>query len=261
LLNFNRWNEKYKWVFNILKWIAEETKKMLSYDEEVNVEIDKIGEDDSWNEIYLTFTVTREEFNKLIDPFVQKSIKLTEETIKEVWINKNIIEKIVLVWWSTMIPYIKEQLENQIWIQVDTSVDPLTVVAKWAAIYAWTQLIEQEYYWDNQTGSKDVYKLTLNYETTTTEKEEIVTWQVEWLESWKTYYIQIQSESWYYSSNKIQLKDWKFVVEIKVEEWKSNHYWIYLIDETWNSLPLSQDNFVITHWLTVWSIPIPENIW
>lgn len=260
LLNFNRGNEKYKNIFNILKWLAENTKKMLTYDSEVNVEIDKIWEDDNGNEIYLNINVTRDEFEKLILPFINKSITLVKETIIEWWIEKKSIEKIVLVWWSTQSPIIKEKLEKELWIEVDSSVDPLTVVAKWWAVYASTQIIKDEFK-ENNKISLDSYNIKLNYESVSIEDEEMVSWFIDWLNENEEFYIQIQSDSWYYSSNRILIKNWKFIANLKLESWKPNNYWIYLFDNKWNTLELNNDNFTISHGLSVWSIPVPYNIW
>lgn len=260
LLNFTRGNEKYKNIFNILKWLAENTKKMLTYDLQVNVEIDKIWEDDNGNEIYLNINVTRDEFEKLILPFINKSISLVKETINEWWIEKKSIEKIVLVWWSTQSPIIKEKLEKELWIEVDSSVDPLTVVAKWWAVYASTQIIKDEFK-ENNKVSFDSYNIKLNYESVSIEDEEMVSWFIDWLNENEEFYIQIQSDNGYYSSNRILIKNWKFIANLKLESWKPNNYWIYLFDNKWNTLELNNDNFTISHGLSVWSIPIPYNIW
>jgi len=261
LLNFNRWNEKFKNIFNILKWLAENAKKMLSYDNEINIEIDKVWVDDNWEEIYLNIPLTVKEFEKIIKPFISKSIKLTKEAIKESWIDKSSIDKIVLVWWSTQSPFIKEQLEKEFWIKTDSSVNPLTVVADWAAIYSATQIIKDEFKENNNKVSINSYNIKLNYEPVTTDDEEIVSWNIEWINEKEELYVQIQSESWYYSSNKILVKNWKFLANIKIETWKPNNFWIYLFNDKWDTLELNNDNFSITHWLSVWSIPVPYNVW
>lgn len=232
---------------------------MLTYDNEVNVEIDKIWEDDNGNEIYLNITINRTEFEKLILPFINKSIHLVKETIKESWIEKSSIEKIVLVWWSTQSPIIKEKLEKELWIEVDSSVDPLTVVAKGGAVYASTQIIKDEFK-ENNKVSLDLYNIKLNYEAVSVEDEEMVSWIIEGLKEDQEYYIQIQSDNWFYSSNRILIKNWKFIVNVKLENGKPNNYWIYVFDGKWNTLDINNDNFTISHWLSVWSIPIPYNV-
>ncbi len=261
LLNFNRWNEKFKNVFNILKWLAENTKKMLSYDNEVNIEIDKVWEDDNGEEIYLNIAINIKEFENIIKPFVSKSISLTKDAINESWISKKSIEKIVLVWWSTQTPYIKEQLEKEFWITADSRVNPLTVVADWAAIYSSTQIIKAEHKENNNKVLLNSYNIKLNYEPVTIDDEEIVSWIIDWLNEEEEFFIQIQSEGGYYSSNKILIKNWKFLANIKIETWKPNNFWIYLFNNKWDTLELSNDSFTISHWMAVWSIPVPYNIW
>ncbi|MDD3120266.1 MAG: Hsp70 family protein [Candidatus Gracilibacteria bacterium] len=259
LLNFNRGNEKYKNIFNILKGLAENTKKMLTYDSEVNVEIDKIGEDDNGNEIYLNINVTRDEFEKLILPFINKSITLVKETIIEGGIEKKSIEKIVLVGGSTQSPIIKEKLEKELGIEVDSSVDPLTVVAKGGAVYASTQIIKDEFK-ENNKISLDSYNIKLNYESVSIEDEEMVSGFIDGLNENEEFYIQIQSDSGYYSSNRILIKNGKFIANLKLESGKPNNYWIYLFDNKGNTLELNNDNFTISHGLSVGSIPVPYNI-
>ncbi len=83
---------------------------------------------------------------------------------------------------------------------------------------------------------------------------------IDWLEENKEYYLQIQSESGYYSSNKVLIRNWKFITDVQVEAWKANLYWIYLFDSSWWVLELSTDSFSITHWLAVGAIPIPSSI-
>jgi molecular chaperone DnaK (HSP70) len=39
--------------------------------------------DDNDKEIYMNITLTRSEFEELINPFIKKSLLLVEETIKE----------------------------------------------------------------------------------------------------------------------------------------------------------------------------------
>lgn len=255
LLNFSRWNEKYRNSFNILKGFAENAKKMLTYDENINVEIDKIGDDDLGKPIYLDIPLSRKEFEEIISPFIKKSLSLVRETIKESGIQKDVIEKIVLVWWSTQTPYISQELKREFWIPVDSWVDPLTVVAHGASVYAQTQVISDEFKTSDKSAAS-AYKIALNYEAVTTDEEEMLTGTVSWTDE-EEMYVQIQSESWYFSSNKTLVRNGKFIVNLRIEEWKVNQYWIYLFDSRWNTVETNTDGFSITHWLSVGSIPIP----
>jgi molecular chaperone DnaK len=74
------------------------------------------------------------------------------------------------------------------------------------------------------------------------------------------YYIQIQSDSDFYTSSKIKLRNGKFFDTVAIEKAKTNAYWLYLFDDSGNTLPIFPDSFFITHGLTVGGAPIPHDI-
>jgi molecular chaperone DnaK len=262
LKNFNRGNKKYQSVFAKLKHLAEAAKIYLSQYERGLIEIDNIGKDDNGDEIYLSLDFLREEFEKLIKPMVDRTIELANETLKEAGIQNADVGKIILVGGPTQIPYIKERLENDLKIVVDASVDPLTVVARGACVFGISQKIPKELLVrKSKKVKKGTQSLTLNHETLTSETEETVSGIFEDLKGAdEEYYIQIQSDSDFYSSSKIKLKSGKFFDTVTLEPNKSNLYWIYLFDKDGNSVPVDPDSFTITHGLSVSGAPIPHSV-
>lgn len=141
--DFNRGNKKYGTDFAKLKGQAEKAKIYLSQQEETTIEIENI-KDDSGEEVYLNIPFTRKQFENLIKPFIDKTIELSKGTIKEAGINHSSIAKIILVGGPTVIPYVQKRLEADLKIEVDTSSDPLTVVARGACIYGISQKIPKD---------------------------------------------------------------------------------------------------------------------
>ncbi len=264
LTEFNRGNDKYRSVFAKLKYIAENAKIYLSQYDKTVIEVDGIGKDDSGEEIYLSLDFTRKEFEKLIKPMVDRTIELSREALKDSSIKSSSVGKIILVGGPTQIPYIKERLESDLKIDVDSSVDPLTVVARGACVFAMSQKIPKELQEKkNKKTTKGTMTLNLNYETLTAETEETISGIVEELkdsESEQAYYIQLQSDSGLYSGSKIKLKGGKFFETVTIEPNKPNIFWIYLFDDKGNSVPVDQDSLTITHGLSVSGAPMPHSI-
>lgn len=259
--SFNKLDkEKDKTIYNILKYVAESVKKDLTDRETSTIVIDhKLITDDKWKEIYLEIEFSRKEFEDLVSGLIDKSIKLCQNAIKESWFLNDNINKVILVWWPTQIPYVRRKIENELWIKVDASVDPLTAVAKWACIFGSSQIIPSEY---NERPKKErlwSVKVKLNYEPMVSDTDTTITWIVEDID-WGEYYIQIQSEDWKYSSSKIKLKNGKFFDTVLVSEWKSNVYFIYLSDSKWNIINTNPESFTITHWLSIAWTPISHSI-
>ena len=245
-----------------MKWIAESAKKQLTDDDTVNICIDWI-EDNDGNEVYVdNISLTRDRFERLISRKIDESIELCESAINESWLTGKDINKIILIWGPTQIPYIRRRIEEDLWIKVDSSMDPLTVVAKWACIFWDSQIIQKED--DEETKQKkanwDLVQVDLNYESVVSDTDTMVTWKVHGLDEDKDYYIQIQSEDWSYSSNKIKLKNWKFFDTVSVRPKQSNVYFLYLSDDEWNIIELDSDSFVITHWVSIAWTPLSRSI-
>lgn len=262
LNNFNRANTELSGVFAKLKYFAENAKIELSQNTTTSIEVDGIGEDANGKEIYLCFDFTRKDLEKLIKPFIDRTIELSKTAILEAGIKHTSISKIVLVGGPTQIPYIKSRLETDLKIPINTSVDPLTIVAEGACLFASGQKIPKDILGTETVAIKaGTQKLDLDYASLTSDTEEIVTGILSGLaDSTEEHYIQIQSDSGTYSGPKVKLKNGKFLDTVSVDANKLNQYWIYLFDKTGNSIPLSPDSFSITHGLSVSGMPLPHSI-
>lgn len=259
--DFTRSSKKYRSVFAKLKYYAETAKISLSQTDEITIEVEKIGDDDNGKEIYLTIPFTRKDFEKLVKPFVDKTIELSKETIKEAGVKQSSISRIVLVGGPTMIPYIKDRLEKDLKIEVDTSSDPLTVVARGACIYAVSQKIPKEFIESKKSSDSSIKTLRLNYESLTSETEETITGIVEELKDTEDeYFIQIQSEGGLFSGKKIKLKNGKFIETVNLDKNKTTLFWTYLFDAEGNPIKTEPEAFSITHGLSVSGAPIPHSI-
>lgn len=260
--NFNRGNEKYRRVFLKLKYIAEMSKIYLTQSEKTSIEIEGIGNDDSNKEIYSALEFSREELEKLIEPIVERTIAFAKDAIKDSKIPKESIEKIILVGGPTQIPYIKERLYREFNIQVDSSVDPLTVVARGACVFALSQKVPTEFQKSiTSSESNEKYKIKLHFESLTSETDESLSGIIEGIkDSNETYYVQIQSDDNQYNSDKIQLNKGKFYTSVQLQPNKENLFWIYLFNHENTSLPVSPDSFTINHGLSISGAPLPHSI-
>lgn len=260
LQDFEPSNQKFATTFTILKGIAEDVKIALTSSESTNVVIDNIGVDDDGRDIYLSFDYSRKDFNTLIKPIIDKTIAVANGVIERSRLAKKFISKIILVGGPTQIPYLRERVENDLGIKVDTSVDPLTTVARGACIYGLGCRVPDDILAKHhEPVSKKELQISLNYESMTSDEDEMVTGSIE-LPDDGEYYIKINSESGYYNSANIKIKNGKFFDTLAIEPNKTNKFWVYLLDQQGNNIPIFPDSFSITHGLTVQGAPIPHDI-
>lgn len=259
ITDFTASNPKYSSTFAKLKAIAETAKIELSSYNKTTIEIDEVGSDDDGREIYLSLDYTRQEFDDLIRPIVDKTIDITKDVIKRSKISKSAISKIVFVGGPTQIPYIRKRAGDDLGIQIDTSVDPLTTVARGACVYGLSERIPENITESTSRLDSNTVKLTINYDPMTSDDEEMITGTASLPDNGE-YSLKISSDSGFYTSNNIKIKNGKFFDTVAVEPSKTNTYWIYLVDKNGNSLPVSPESFTITQGLSVQGVPIPHDI-
>ncbi len=124
--------------FAVLKKIAEEVKKTLSREDAYELYREEVFEDDSGNQADVEIDLSRTAFEQMINPMVQKSIDITAQLIQDAGLRSSDIEKVLLVGGSTFVPLVQRQVET-LGIPIDRSMDPMTVVAYGAAVFASAQ--------------------------------------------------------------------------------------------------------------------------
>ena len=116
-----------------LKLKCEEMKKEFSSQQEGNIDIDALanGED-----FYIQ--ISKVIFEKMIDPLINKCIKILDKTINESGITREKIDEIVLVGGSSRITKVKEKIEEYFnkKIKISKAINADEAVAYGAGIYA-----------------------------------------------------------------------------------------------------------------------------
>lgn len=117
-------------------WQAcERAKRRLSTEETAQIAEEFIAEKNG-EPVHLTATVTREEFEELIEPFVARTIQSLDEALREAGLTIHQIDDLVLVGGSTRIPLVEERLREEFLREPSRAVDPDLAVALGAAVQA-----------------------------------------------------------------------------------------------------------------------------
>jgi molecular chaperone DnaK len=142
--DLRRGNPRRRGLINKLKLAAEAAKIRLSrYDTaDILVEFD----DGSGSTVEFEYELRRAELESLAEPFIVRSVNLCRKAMEERRLGPGDIGKAILVGGPTLSPYLRERLadpEHGLGIPLDFSQDPLTVVARGAAIFAGTQRLPE----------------------------------------------------------------------------------------------------------------------
>lgn len=257
--NFLRNNKVHQSKYARLKFLAERAKMELSQYETTTIEVDRIGDDDAGTPIYLSIDLSRREFEELMDPLMNRTIDLCKQTLKESGLTSSAVSKIILVGGPTQIPYIRRRLEADLKIAADSSVDPLTVVARGACIFAMGQRVPDDKKEEQRPLPAGTHALTLNFEALTAETEQTVTGIIDGLGTGE-HHLKIQSDNGHFVGPKVNLKNGKFFTSVTLEPNTSNLFWVYVFDANDNPVSVDPDSFTITHGLSIAGAPLPHSI-
>jgi len=131
-----RLSDKKRFLFEShMRFITESAKIQLSSAKTAQVYIDNILEDENGDIIEIDVTITREEFDAIARPFVERSIDLIGVLLKEVRYDITMIDSILLVGGTSCIPLVKQMLSEKFGIdKVKISEKPMLAIAEGAAI-------------------------------------------------------------------------------------------------------------------------------
>jgi molecular chaperone DnaK len=233
-----------------LKPFAEEAKIQLSFKDTYNI-LTNLGDlpfvDDNGEEPEIDITVTQNDMEKVAGPIFQKAIDITKELLKRNNLKGSDLEALILVGGPTYSPILRRMLRDQITDKVDTSVDPMTVVAKGAALFASTINVADEV--KEETRDKTKLQLEIKYEATTVELEEMVNIKVLKEKTVGTFpdkiFVDVVRSDGAWRSGKKQIGEKSSIVEVVLNEGQSNSFDINVYDEAGNRLECQPNQFTI----------------
>ena len=230
-----------------LKSFAEELKNELSFKNEFNLYKEEgAGTDDDGEDIEIDLTITQADLEKVLTPVFQKAVDISKKLLERNNLKGSSLNSLILVGGPTFSPIIRKMLEKQI-CKPDTSVDPMTVVSKGAALYASTVSISEEI--KEQTRDKSKIQIEIGHEASTVEMEEFVTLKILTDKTEgaipEKVFAEITRSDKAWSSGKVEINEIGEVIEIQLIEGKTNGFEVSLFDNKGNILESEPKEFTI----------------
>lgn len=235
---------------NAVKPFAEEAKIQLSF-KDTHYILSNLGdlpfEDDNGEEPEIDVTVTQKDMENVVAPIFQKAIDITKVLLRRNNLKGSDLGALILVGGPTFSPILRRMLKEQITENVDTSVDPMTVVAKGAALFASTITVSDEV--KEKTRDKTKLQLDIKYEATTVELDEMVNIKVLKEKTEGSFpekiYVDVVRSDGAWSSGKKQISVKSSIVELVLNEGQSNSFDVNVYDEAGNKLECQPNQFSI----------------
>ncbi len=144
-------NEKYNHLPDVCKRAAEVAKIQLSATATASIfatEDEVRATDENGEEIYISIDLSRDQLTDLIKDRIDDSIELCRKIINANGYRNEDISKIVPIGGPSKMPIIRNRLQDELAIEVETGLDPMTAVATGAAIFA------ESREWDGESSTR-----------------------------------------------------------------------------------------------------------
>lgn len=227
-----------------LKKFAEELKIELSTKEEASVDIEDIGLDDDGEEILFYPKVSLQEFERVVEPIYQEAIDITKKIIEGKNLRGEDLTPVILVGGPTKSKTLQRMLKESLGAKIDTSIDPMTAVAKGAAIFASTKANPIK-----GGVAADRIQISLKYPESSPETEVQLGIKIN-RSSYsgklpEKIFCQVDRGDKGWSSGKFEVVDDAEIIDILLEEKKVNRFNVTLFDEQGNILKCEPSYFQI----------------
>jgi molecular chaperone DnaK len=243
-----------------LKGYAEQAKIALSSKQEYKYFLDDFGEDASGEEMQLELKITLSQFESVCGPIFQKAIDICMDLLARNSLRGSDLASVILVGGPTFSQTLRGMLKEQITTRIDTNVDPMTAVAKGAALFASTKSVPS----DLQKRDTSKAQLTLKYPETTVEAHENLGIRVDRKKSSgtlpSTLAIEVIRADRGWSSGRIEMNGDSEIVEIHLNEGKPNQFDIKLFGADGSIVPCEPGSITIIHGLKIANPTLPYSI-
>lgn len=243
-----------------LKRYAEQAKIALSSKESWDHFLEDFGSDDDGEEMQVDFSISLSQYERVCGPFFQKAIDICKHLLTRNKLAGSDLSSIILVGGPTFSQTLRRMLKEQISDCVDTSVDPMTAVAKGAALFASTKNIPS----DLQKRDTTKAQLTLRYPETTVETHENLGVRIDRNKSTtnlpSSFSIEVIRADRGWSSGRLEMDGDAEVIEVVLNEGKANQFDIKLFAADGTLVPCEPNSITIIHGLKIANPTLPYSI-
>ncbi|MEV4471075.1 Hsp70 family protein [Nonomuraea sp. NPDC049419] len=242
---FRRDNRRWSANFAKLKAAAEEAKIRLSRSDTTDITVDLTGEDGEVETF--EYLLRRGELDSMAEPFYDRAINLCRNALQQASLNPSDIDRLLLVGGVTLSPGLRERLADPrhgLGIELDSSLDPTTVVARGAAIFASTLRRPRKL-----TRAEGEFVVDLAYEPIVTNPTPTVAGRVSGpADDLNGYSVVLNNPEGRppFTTGRVPLNaTGHFVTEVDLDEGRTSRFSVELLDEQGAPRPLTPDSLSI----------------
>jgi molecular chaperone DnaK len=247
-----------------LTLIAEYAKIELTTAVETIVTLLDLGEDAEGRLIEAELPLTRARLEREVEPLIARCLRLADDALEGARIKSLDLDRVLLVGGPTQMPCVRAALASHLGAPVDSTLDPMTVVARGAAIYAST--VERR---DARTEASRAFKaqesndkLTarLAFDPLSAEPRARLAGKLAGRGAEGALEVKVDAEGGLWTSGWHAVVEGFFEMRLVLREGQLNRFTLSVRDSRGRELEVEPSEFQIRHGLALDAPPLPHTI-
>jgi len=233
----------------LLKPLSEQAKIELSSRNVTNIDTDLNGvEMTSGTPLRTVVELTRNEYEVLISGWIDEAIQYGADLLKESGISSSKIARTLLVGGPTCTPLLRRRIVERLGIPAEIqAIDPLTVVARGAAVFAGSRKLSSKLMTVTAVGNN--IPITLHYKPVYADLDPMISGEITSENSVATIEITRSDNAW--SSGRLTLINGTFMTRVTLDAGARNIFNVRAYDQQGTLVQICPASFTITHGLDV----------
>jgi molecular chaperone DnaK len=246
--------QKERWLLLRL----EEAKVKLSRLTETRIPLEGHLTDKSGQPIDDVLPISRSELDPLIDPVVHRTVEVVEELLVETGLTSSDLRGIVLIGGPTRTPHLRELLQERFGDILQTKLDPMTVVARGAALHA-ASVVERR---GPPVGARQqgVQQLRIEFSPVSDQPTVPVGIAGEGSRLADGSSVRIARSDGLWQTGQIPVEGNRVITQVSLGEDRRSLFRVELLDPSGTRVPAEPDEFAIVSGLAAAAPPLSRNI-
>jgi molecular chaperone DnaK len=245
-LGLQRGNAGARRAMAKLKYLAEEAKKTLSLLPNVSVDVNHLGE--GYEDIDTAIEITQENLIEATEPLTRRCIDISSRLLSDCHLSNDALASVLVVGGPTIAPYIRTRIKEHFG-KAEYRIDPMTVVARGAALFAGTQRMPQSSRTPESSRASRV-EVRVAYSPVSSDFDAGVGIVIAPAPNGATVIISRADKGWHSGSITLPSSG-KLFTTVVLRAKKANTFEVEVRDATGSRIETTDSTFTITHGLAV----------
>jgi len=242
-------------AFGKLLFEAENAKMLLSSNSTAYISVSDLGK--GLEDFEGSLEITRSQYESLIEPQVRKTLEICDGLLTSNHLAPSALSTVILVGGPTRTPFIQNALCDKLKITPDAKVNPMTIVAQGAALFAASQRVPEARINRPTPGT---LRLKLVYSPVSQDVETDIAGKFEDAQGASHLRVEIARTDGGWRSGQQPLSKGTFMIGVHLNERSVNDFQIRAFNKLGSPVAIEPDHFSITHGPQVEDAPLSRSI-